>query len=354
MAAPPPPPPPGPGYSSADATAESAERLAKKLTADIRQRLRKFQHHPPFSQGWMDTIENIKYLAAVAASEAGDVSAPTATGGPTAGGKPATGSQVAAALTHAPPSAGGTMVSGYSGVRATEMVGHASSGTVWERDEVTVRTIVEEGKINLLTRSMVEYKATVLSSGYPSPDFEPYGRVYEQSLGVLLRCAFRAVECMQTLDVRNLLEHCSLVMHHALRPDAPPLVVTGTDAQLQEVLVISYLVSFAEHLEKLQNQELVTDKFCELGILELAWRHFDRFHSQLDPAKEVPMYFFFFASFADTEFFKTKLGYFFPDKDKKAAFVASFDAPLKAYAAGGGDKKKRVRPLSDLILRFKC
>ena len=41
-------------------------------------------------------------------------------------------------------------------------------------------------------------------------------KVFEQSLGILLKCASTAVEALQTLDVTNMIEPIAMVLKHAL------------------------------------------------------------------------------------------------------------------------------------------
>ena len=41
-------------------------------------------------------------------------------------------------------------------------------------------------------------------------------KVSEQSVGILLKCAFTAAEALQTFDVTNMIEHIAMVLNHAL------------------------------------------------------------------------------------------------------------------------------------------
>ena len=41
-------------------------------------------------------------------------------------------------------------------------------------------------------------------------------KVFEQSLGILLKCALTTVEALQTLDVTNMIEHIAMVLKHAI------------------------------------------------------------------------------------------------------------------------------------------
>lgn len=41
-------------------------------------------------------------------------------------------------------------------------------------------------------------------------------KVFEQSLGILLKCAFTAVEALQTLDLTNVVEHTAMVLKQAI------------------------------------------------------------------------------------------------------------------------------------------
>jgi len=104
--------------------------------------------------------------------------------------------------------------------------------TLWEGDELTVRFLLEEGKLNLCMRLMKEYKikqAQAQAGDYAAfiikaaksvemTDVEAFKQrllVFEQSLGVLLKCALEHVEAVQTTDLPELVDHVHAVLTNA-------------------------------------------------------------------------------------------------------------------------------------------
>lgn len=115
--------------------------------------------------------------------------------------------------------------------------GKKAQGTLWdqERDEIAIRIVLEEGKLNLLLRLLHQYKIiergsqwedmirtaqSTLASQVRPPNVEPLSvealydrcRIFEQSCGLLLRYALAHVEAVQIIDHSELMEHCAQVL----------------------------------------------------------------------------------------------------------------------------------------------
>ena len=100
--------------------------------------------------------------------------------------------------------------------------------TLWEGDELTVRFLLEEGKLNLCLRLLHEVKSeTAARAGDAawltlgahaaglSGGADALGAklgTFEQSMGALMRCAFEHVEAVQTTDLAELFVHVSEVL----------------------------------------------------------------------------------------------------------------------------------------------
>jgi len=283
-------------YASYDASSETVERMNRRLAGDLRNRIRKIQLCPPFCPEWNDQVETLAHLSTVAQAEDRE-----------------------------------------STVR---------DGTVWERDELCIRIVVEEGKINLLARLLMDYKMAVLQNGVP-PDLAPRARVYEQSLGVLVRCCFNAVEAVQTLDVRTFLQYISNVIDYDLRPETIPTVAnTG----MQEFVVLHYLCYIMKFIGKL-NETVVVGEIRDLRIVDKVLRYVERAKELLDRETQVATA-FFLASFFDTDDFKTRPDAFIASKEERKR-VALLDPIVKDLVSKQADLKKMLRPLMDAILRWK-
>ena len=62
----------GSAYSAPDPCSESLEKMTKRLTSDLRGRVRRLANYPPLSREWLDMAEVLQHLASVALSEEKD------------------------------------------------------------------------------------------------------------------------------------------------------------------------------------------------------------------------------------------------------------------------------------------
>jgi hypothetical protein len=107
--------------------------------------------------------------------------------------------------------------------------------TLWDRDELAVRFLLEEGKLNLCLRLLSDYQEFVqrprfddIVRGASIVDPKGQGAAmsaaaitstlndFEFYMGLLLSCALRAPEAVQTLDIALLVEHVARVFRHGI------------------------------------------------------------------------------------------------------------------------------------------
>jgi hypothetical protein len=155
----------------------------------------------------------------------------------------------------------------------------ADAGTLWDRDELTVRFLLEEGKLNLCLRLMVEYSQFTRSPGYSATVQQVASEMavdkkvienrlqnFEHAMGMLLSCAFKSVESLQTIDMPLLLEHIKDVLNSfKLRDELP----SGDLEKRQESLVISYINSIFRYLEELPEDRIMelVEEYDVIGLL---------------------------------------------------------------------------------------
>eukprot|EP01006_Ploeotia_vitrea_P049909 TRINITY_DN67391_c7_g1_i1.p1 TRINITY_DN67391_c7_g1~~TRINITY_DN67391_c7_g1_i1.p1 ORF type:complete len:304 (+),score=30.53 TRINITY_DN67391_c7_g1_i1:94-912(+) len=272
--------------------------MNKRLTADLRSRIRRLAHYAPLSPEWLDMTDTLQHLASVAAMEAKDCA--------------------------------------------------KKGGSVWEREELCIRYIIEEGKINMLMRSMNEYKTyqyNAKKEGSIKEDQVPRMTSFEHNLGQVLRCSFTAVEALQTLDLTSLVEHVAMVLKWSVEnPEGL------TDPNTQEILVIQYLDLVVKHIEQL-NEDAVLGQMEGNEIVPLVLRHFEVIGSKLEKAQQES-YCYFFAHLMETEFYATNRAKFIPGKPEKER-LAMLEGITKELAGADAAVRKALRPLSDNIIRFK-
>jgi len=291
----------GSAYNAPDPCSESLEKMTKRLTSDLRARIRRLTHHTPFSQEWVDMTDTLQHLASVALMEEKD--------------------------------------------------SNKKDGSIWERDELCVRYIIEEGKINMLLRIMNEYKVfhyTVLKEGTSrDEDMKIRMKLFEQSLGILLKCAFTAVEALQTLDITHLIEHISMVIRHVVET---AFEFAPGDYTVQEILVVNYLELVIRKIENL-NEELVMRQLEQNDIVPLVLQHYELLACKLDREAHVP-YVFFLGLLMDTETYQTHRNRYISTPDDKRRLLM-LEAKVKEIMAISHENRRALRSLNDNIIRCK-
>jgi len=119
--------------------------------------------------------------------------------------------------------------------------------TLWDRDELTVRFIMEEGKLNLVARELADVRERTSSSpaleaslaaAAKRTGMEPnvlLQRVaqYERSLGSLLECCLQSVEAVQTADLPLVVGMaCAATSELAQAPDGGAAALAGKSEAL--------------------------------------------------------------------------------------------------------------------------
>lgn len=350
-------------YASSDAAQDSADRLTRRVTNDIRNRVRRIFPSPElFSQEWFDLSDVYQYVATVAVHEERDI--------------------------YVNPEfyVNSTLLgTNFAPDKANQAGKAQSTTTIWEREEVCVRLIVEEGKTNLVVRTLEDFYA-MTAGGANSALASVPARLYEVAIGCLARCSLTALETLQTLDVRALIDHCSLVLDHRLaQPPSPPTVDGALALLTQQGAVIGYLAHLVNNFEKLRNEDQIWERLIELNIFQKVLQHAELTSPLLLSPKwpetimtlsktsdqnnslassyayllehDFPTnYVIFFSAFLGSEHYKAAPATFFPAKPEKQRFVSIMEPITRLMMPGAtvsSELRKSTRPLTDTILRYK-
>jgi len=216
--------------NSNDPNASREERMTR-LKCELREHIRFLTDYEILSVDWLKMAESLHQIANVAFME-----------------------------THLPPSDSNPLL----------QQGKKTSGTLWdqEKDELAVRILLEEGKLNLALRILHKYKeltrsgkfdslvkATIAKFNSDMPTVMERCRVFEQSLGVLLKFALRHVESLQIMDVPEFIQHVGEILVEVESSEKKEL---APDAQkMQCTLVIQYLGSLAVNLEDVDEDRVM-------------------------------------------------------------------------------------------------
>lgn len=357
-------------YVSNDFAQDNAERLTRRVTADIRHRIRKVFPAPElFTNEWFELSDMYQSIATVAVLEERDVYTQP-------------DHYVSSTLLAAN---GGTGASSPIAGGGAQQVGKAQTMTIWEREDVCVRLVVEEGKTNLMVRTLEDFYAATAGTTQSSASSVP-SRLFEFAAGALARCTLTALETLQTLDTRALIAHCNLVLDNVIAAGKPtPATKDGTLRLLsQDGAVIGYLAHVVVQMERLRNEDAIYEQLLDLNIFHKVLTHAELNLDLMSSAsfrtaiqdlategdktalsgsfaymieRDFPAnYVIFYSAFIGSEHYKSNPAAIFPGKTEKKRFVTVMEPITRILMPGAtvtSDLRKSTRPLTDTILRFK-
>jgi hypothetical protein len=290
------------------------DSLSTKLASDLRAHVRNLKPHDAFSQGWVSMIESLQYVAGIAVME-----------------------------------------------ERLPKRGEADQ-TLWEGEELAIRYIMEEGKLNMILRILHDYKRSMMAPDAQGT-LETIARshhdgntdvllksavAFEQHAGSLLRCAITHVESIQSVDMPELCEHIGEVLAHLLSN-----IEAGSASDysgMQEVQVVYYLGCIAQQFESL-NEDRTMELLRNHGVLSKFVRVLsspDAIYDRdcLTTATKA------LSVFLESEHFQTNRAQHFPDPEDVAR-VVQLDTKFVAELCKDAKFRVSIRPLCDFIRKNK-
>jgi hypothetical protein len=200
-------------YSSKEESDE-LEVLAERLAIDLRKNIKKLGSYPILSKEWLEMADTFGRLANISDME-------------------------------------------------SKLAGAKEDKTLWETEEQALRFLLEDGKLNLCLRNMIDFKSQQRLSreeGYTgtSLDLRAECDKFEKGLGVILRNAWNHVEAIQTTDLYALMIHIADVLQSSLQhPELMETYCKSEDLhQRQEVLIFWYLNCIMLHIDSIHEDRL--------------------------------------------------------------------------------------------------
>eukprot|EP01105_Mastigella_eilhardi_P008905 TRINITY_DN2135_c0_g1_i1.p1 TRINITY_DN2135_c0_g1~~TRINITY_DN2135_c0_g1_i1.p1 ORF type:complete len:320 (-),score=112.20 TRINITY_DN2135_c0_g1_i1:12-971(-) len=230
------------GGEGGDKDAVSAQKEASwtKLVEGYADAIDSWDEFPLFSKEWVAMIDSIGYIAGVATMEA----------------------------------------------KAPEAANE--EGTLWEREEMCLRLILEHHKSSLLLNLIQQTKehqrtfalnpiaveADIKVTRHDKAFLANHLRSAEQNIGALMGCLLRVREALQTCDLSLLFSHAKEVFTFAVAHQKS--VVAAEKDKIpessQESLLLTYLASLGRHLEDLP-EDTVSNLLVRNEVAKLVARH---------------------------------------------------------------------------------
>jgi|SaaInlStandDraft_6_1057023.scaffolds.fasta_scaffold62531_2 hypothetical protein len=153
-------------------------------------------------------------------------------------------------------------------------------GSLWDRDELAVRYVLEEGKLNVVICLLIEFKSFTLSDNLEVMQKTAVQahmtvdqwirrvQLMERHVGLILQCSLNSIETVQTVDMPQLVHYCAAVFSHFLNPshNAKRVIFPVSFVHGQEIRCINYLLLVLRRIEQL-NEDRILQIFLDNTIV---------------------------------------------------------------------------------------
>lgn len=305
-----------------DAAADSKEERMARLKVELREHIRFLSDYEILSQDWLRMAESVNQIANVAFME-----------------------------TQLPPSQTNPLA----------MQGKKTTGTLWdqEKDELAVRILLEEGKLNLVLRLLHKFMEFKRAPDFDSRLAETSKKfnsekkvvsdrceIFESAVGVLLKFTLCHVEALQILDMPEFITHVGEVL-----AESYDISDQGQIREMQGVSVLYYLASIAINLDELQEDRIMT-VMREKKVMERSLTHVTKHHAKI-PAVALKQYCFFLNYAFQSDAFSTEPDIYLTGDEGKKALIGLKGLFVDKLVADGLAKKE-IQTLLDIIGKYEA
>nr|CCA18637.1 conserved hypothetical protein [Albugo laibachii Nc14] len=224
----------------------------------------------------------------------------------------------------------------------------AKGVTVWECEEVALRYILEDGKLNLCLRNLIAYNNLLRAVGSRTQEMSPEMlqamHQFEKGMGLALKNAWLHAEAVHITDLPQLVEYVHSVLRFAVQN---PNILRKKEVEFcQETSVIYYLFGMTKQLESMDESRLIP-LLVEKRIFQLLIKHL-LLQSHLLQEDVVLAALDTLSSICGTEHFQSHPEEYLDSDDHASALWQIRDAILSKYVQDV-DYRRRFRPLLDRI-----
>lgn len=283
------------------------ESLSERLAQDLRRHIRQINNYPLLSEAWLEMADTFGRIATISDMESS-----------LAGSK---------------------------------------EGTIWETEEQALKFLLEDGKLNVCLRTLIEYKrsqAEERDKGEVGRIFEMKAECdkFEKGIGIVLRNAWNHVEALQTTDLSTLSFHISSVLDGGIRfPSAMISYLRNGDFhQRQEVLIFYYLASLLRFVDDILESRIMP-YLRDRNVFMKAAQMLNLYHKEmfsLHVLKGVEA----LSLMVETDDFKTNKDLYISGKSDAEALI-NFKLTCLTPLLSNFDNRKLMRPLIEVIDKSK-
>lgn len=278
---------------------DSIEELSKRLTADLRRHIRGLGACVVLSEEWCDVAECLARIADISQME--------------------------------------------------KELPKEKDATLWDCEELALRYVLEDGKLNLCLRLLEDYVSFITrpASGAPitAEDVRRL-RLFEKGIGGLLANAWLHVEALQTTDLPLMIRLSAEILQFALTPLSG---VEKLEGRLP-AMVLQFLLALGKALDTVSERRIFPELLAR-SVFQLLVKHMGINSGRLSAA-DLAIGAEALALFAAAEDFSTNKARIMSGDGLPAALVA-LDAAFLGSLASSADTRRKLRPLLDLVSEAK-
>lgn len=278
---------------------DDLEQLSNRLTQDLRAHIRYLNDYPIFSVEWNQMAQGLGRIGNICEMEA-------------------------------------------------KMPKKHENETLWDGEEIALRYILEDGKLNLCLRELVkfqEFMATGRSETVQVANAKELLTTFETGLVLLLKNAWLHCEAIQTTDIHLLVKYISSVMD--LSCNRPDLVSQKKFQHSSELMIVYFIMGLMKWIDDL-GESRVMPLMIEHDIFMKLVRHIDHFGSKfqdkdMDTAAQA------LSMICDTEDFQANPESYVGSERDEAQVVQVKQEFLESVIQS---EKRKFRPLLDTVGDF--
>jgi hypothetical protein len=241
--------------------------------------------------------------------------------------------------------------------------------TLWECEEIALRYLLEDGKLNVSLRNLSDMKsfeirhrdgdAAPASVIEKAPDALAKLEKFEKGLGIVLRNAWEHIEAIQTTDVPLMVNHSADMLDDAMKNEewvkSRAVSDGGKLDKRQEVIIMHYLASLVSQSDEL-GEERYMPIIRERGIfMQIA--NFLNMHSAIMCETDLQQGAIALSLICETEDFTSfKKQYVdYSDEDVRGSLndLNEDDGWLEEMREDDDDFRSKVRPLMAILKECK-
>jgi hypothetical protein len=230
--------------------------------------------------------------------------------------------------------------------------------TLWDCDELALRFLLEDGKLNLVLRNLIAYKTLqydMLRQGKaPKEDYRVAASKFEIGTGVTLQHAWLHIEALQTTDLPMLIEYlCDVLTMCNERPER--LQLGGEDEEkkhdLQEKIIPYYVLALCKGMESIE-EDRIMPSMRRFKLVPMYIRYLT-LHSQSLKREVLAVACESLSIIFDTDDFQTNEEKYITDETVSSSLGDLGDAFIYDLTSEDSDLRRKIRPLLDEIRNHK-